>query len=54
MLKDEYRTKTYQEAIEKHGIDFKDKVVMDVGTGTGILACFCARAGAKKGISGNN
>ena len=50
MLKDEYRTKTYLEAIQKHAIDFKDKVVMDVGTGTSVLACFCAKAGAKKGI----
>ncbi len=49
MLKDEYRTKSYQDAFEKHANDYKDKVVMDVGTGTSILACFCARAGAKKG-----
>ena len=47
MLKDEVRTKTYMQAIERNRHLFKDKIVLDVGCGTGILSMFCARAGAK-------
>lgn len=46
MLKDEIRTQTYRHAIEWNKHLFKDKVVMDVGCGTGILSMFAARAGA--------
>ncbi len=31
-----------------NAVDFRDKVIMDVGTGTGILAFFSAQCGAKK------
>uniref|UniRef100_A0A915CV98 type I protein arginine methyltransferase n=1 Tax=Ditylenchus dipsaci TaxID=166011 RepID=A0A915CV98_9BILA len=48
MLKDEVRTKSYQNAIYHNRHLFKDKVVMDVGSGTGILSMFAAKAGAKK------
>jgi protein arginine N-methyltransferase 1 len=48
MLKDEVRTTTYQRAILQNKNLFKDKVVLDVGCGTGILCMFAAQAGAKK------
>jgi ribosomal protein L11 methylase PrmA len=47
MLKDTVRTRSYQRAIEENPNDFKDKIVLDIGCGTGILSIFAARAGAK-------
>jgi len=47
MLKDTSRTLAYQKAIEGNPMDFKDKIVLDIGCGTGILSIFAARAGAK-------
>ncbi|KAJ4867380.1 Protein arginine N-methyltransferase 1.1 [Raphanus sativus] len=47
MLKDVVRTKTYQNVIYQNKFLIKDKVVLDVGAGTGILSLFCAKAGAK-------
>jgi len=47
MLKDEVRTLTYRNAIYHNKHLVKDKVVLDVGCGTGILSMFAARAGAK-------
>ncbi|XP_027072282.1 probable protein arginine N-methyltransferase 1.2 isoform X1 [Coffea arabica] len=47
MLKDVVRTKTYQNVIYKNSFLFRDKVVLDVGAGTGILSLFCAKVGAK-------
>ena len=48
MLKDEVRTKAYLKAIETNRHLFKDKIVLDVGAGLGILSLSAARAGAKK------
>jgi histone-arginine methyltransferase CARM1 len=48
MLMDEIRTTYYRNAILNNKSDFKDKVVMDVGAGSGILSLFAAMAGAKK------
>jgi len=50
MLKDEVRTLTYRNSMYHNKHLFKDKVVLDVGCGTGILCMFAARAGAKKVI----
>lgn len=48
MLKDRPRTLAYRNFFEEHREDVKDKVVLDVGAGTGILSLFAAVAGAKK------
>ncbi|BFZ54719.1 Nuclear SAM-dependent mono-and asymmetric methyltransferase [Savitreella phatthalungensis] len=47
MLKDSVRTNSYMNAIKQNKHVFKDKIVLDVGCGTGILSMFCAQAGAK-------
>ena len=47
-MQDEVRTETYRKFIEENPDVFKDKVVLDVGCGTGILSMFAARAGARK------
>ncbi|TYH52635.1 hypothetical protein ES332_D09G042200v1 [Gossypium tomentosum] len=46
MLKDVVRTKTYQNVIYWNKFLFQNKVVFDMGAGTGILSLFCAKAGA--------
>lgn len=48
MLQDGVRTGTYRNAIIQNAGDFAGKVVLDVGTGTGILAFFAVQAGARK------
>uniref|UniRef100_A0A8D0H4Z3 type I protein arginine methyltransferase n=1 Tax=Sphenodon punctatus TaxID=8508 RepID=A0A8D0H4Z3_SPHPU len=50
MLKDKVRTESYRDFIYQNPHVFKDKVVLDVGCGTGILSMFAAKAGAKKVI----
>ena len=47
MLKDRKRTGAYQDAILNNPDIFKDKIVLDIGCGTGILSIFAAKAGAK-------
>ena len=48
MIRDKARTDAYERAITENAHYFKDKIVMDVGAGTGILSLFAMRAGAKK------
>ena len=47
MIKDKIRTGSYKKAIENNKTIFKDKIVLDIGSGTGILSIFAAKAGAK-------
>uniref|UniRef100_A0A665URD7 Protein arginine N-methyltransferase 3 n=2 Tax=Echeneis naucrates TaxID=173247 RepID=A0A665URD7_ECHNA len=51
MLKDTVRTESYRDFMYCNPEVFRDKVVLDVGCGTGILSMFAARAGAKKVIA---
>lgn len=48
MLEDQKRTGCYYNAVLQNKQLFEDKVVLDVGTGSGILAIFAAMAGARK------
>ncbi|XP_055962892.1 histone-arginine methyltransferase CARM1-like [Sorex fumeus] len=48
MMQDFVRTATYHRAILQNHIDFRDKVVLDVGCGSGILSFFAVQAGAKR------
>jgi len=47
MLKDEVRTLTYRNAMIHNKHLFKNKVVLDIGCGTGILSMFAAKTGAQ-------
>lgn len=48
MLSDKPRTDAYRKAILQNASYFKNKVVMDIGAGTGILSLFAKSAGASK------
>ena len=49
VTRDYARTEAYRQAIFKLGSLIRDKAVLEVGAGTGILSVFCAQAGARKG-----
>lgn len=51
MLKDLPRVEAYRKGIEAYGANWKERgnvTVVDVGSGTGLLAVFASRAGAKR------
>uniref|UniRef100_A0A3B3BW71 type I protein arginine methyltransferase n=1 Tax=Oryzias melastigma TaxID=30732 RepID=A0A3B3BW71_ORYME len=48
LLQDYLRTATYQKAFLANEDDFKDKVVLDVCSGSGILSFFAVQAGASR------
>ncbi|KAF3815789.1 hypothetical protein GH733_016328 [Mirounga leonina] len=48
MLKDKVRALRYRNSMFHNPHLFKDKVVPDVGSGTGILRMLAAKAGARK------
>lgn len=48
MLQDFVRTSTYQRAVLSNSDDFRDKTVLDVGAGSGILSFFAVQAGARR------
>ena len=49
MLQDHERMAAYHDAIKLNAArHFKDKVVLDVGAGTGVLSIWAAKAGARK------
>jgi predicted RNA methylase len=56
MLKDRPRQEAYKEAIFTNKELFKDKIILDVGAGTGILSIWAAQFGAKKvlGVEASN
>ena len=47
MLSDGVRMAAYRDAIFAHAELFEGRAVLDVGTGSGILAVWCAQAGAR-------
>jgi histone-arginine methyltransferase CARM1 len=48
MLQDDIRTGTYFTALLENAESFKNKIVLDVGAGSGILSCFACFAGARR------
>lgn len=54
MLKDRVRTEAYRDFMYLNKGVFQDKIVLDIGCGSGILSCFAAKAGARLVIGVDN
>ena len=52
MLSDKIRTQSYKDAISFNAKYLNDKLVLDLGCGTGILSMFCAKDGGAKHVIG--
>ena len=50
-LQDKVRCESYRDFIFGNPEVFEDKIVLDIGCGTGILSLFAAKAGARHVIS---
>lgn len=48
MLRDRPRVSAYHDAMMKNKHLFENRIVLDVGSGTGVLSMFAAKAGAKR------
>ena len=51
MLADQPRTTKYHSVILQNKESLKDKVILDVGCGTGIISLFCAPHARPKAVS---
>ena len=54
MLQDRSRTEAYRDYIYNNPDIFRNKSVLDVGCGTGILSMFCVKGGAELVVAVDN
>ncbi|KAI4875464.1 hypothetical protein NFI96_011988, partial [Prochilodus magdalenae] len=54
MLADRPRTETYRQVIVRNSASLREKVVMDLGCGTGIISLFCGRLAQPAAVNTNS